>query len=206
MKIRIFVITALIAAALLSACTKVPESAADTDFSAEQISAGQGIQSLMDDAVISYHKDTGEPVSVSEHLAKHGLSVLKYAEIDLDGDSDPETVLWIAYETNEYYGFTVLHREEDTVYGYGFPYRGFYELKEDGTFCFSGGASDHGVGRISFSGDAYEVIPIAYCESDPETQEISFFIEGESVSKDKFDLFMGSHSNRPNAAWFEYQK
>ena len=81
------------------------------------------------------------------------VRVDKFTVVDLDGDGENEVVLWILYNVDSYYGFEVLHYQEGTVYGNTLSYRAFYDLKVDGTFRWSGGAANSGIGRLTFAED-----------------------------------------------------
>lgn len=74
-----------------------------------------------------------------------------YAVFDLDDDGTSEIILNMDVRKVKDYGTLILRYEEDTVVGYNLWARGFGDLKSDGTFVYSGGAFDHGVGKIDFS-------------------------------------------------------
>lgn len=58
----------------------------------------------------------------------------------------------------------VLFRETDRLYARGFELRSMSDLKADGTFHYSGGASNWGYARIiSLTSAAYEKETITYC-------------------------------------------
>lgn len=138
----------------------------------------------------------------SKWLETDNMSVIKYSFVDLDSDSNPEMVLWLAKETNEYLGFVILHEENETVYFYLLYYRQFYNLKNDGTFSSSGGVSNNGIRKISFSGLTYMVNDIAYCES--YDNNISYFVEGETVSKNEFDIYTFKQEEKADVVWNAY--
>lgn len=163
-------------------------------------------QSALDIYSMMYYTGTKQEMYISDYLANYELSVMKYSVIDLDGDSHSETVLWLAKGTYEYYGFLILHENGDSVYGYELTYRAFYELKEDGTFSFSAGASDHGIGKIEFTNDTYSIKKIAYCESDYLSQKVSYYIENEAVSQEEFEQYITEHDQKQNTEWHEVEK
>ncbi|MBP3377136.1 MAG: hypothetical protein J6L96_00155, partial [Clostridia bacterium] len=141
---------------------------------------------------------------LSEFLDGTVYSLKKYTILDLDGDGRVEMVLWIARYTNDYAGFLVLHREGDVVYAHELPYRGMTGLKSDGTFSFSSGAADSGIGKIEFSGDTFSVIKLAYSESEM-TKNIRYYIDDKPVSQESFDAYWDSHSLfKLDAEWIEY--
>ena len=160
--------------------------------------------SVIENSRMLYCTDAKQEMYLSDYLAKYALSVTKYSVIDLDGDRLSETVLWLERGTNAYYGFLILHESGDTVYAYELTYRAFYELKEDGTFSFSSGASDHGIGKISFANDAYAVQSVAYCESAYDSQTVSYYIGSDAVSKENFEAFVSRHDQKQSAEWQEF--
>ncbi|MBR5447400.1 MAG: hypothetical protein IKV40_03140, partial [Clostridia bacterium] len=141
---------------------------------------------------------------LSEFLDGTVYSLKKYTILDLDGDGRVEMVLWIVRYTNDYVGFLVLHREGDVVYAHELPYRGMTGLKSDGTFSFSSGAADSGIGKIEFSGDTFSVIKLAYSESEM-TKNTRYYIDDKPVSQESFDAYWDSHSLfKLDAEWIEY--
>ncbi|MDD6266248.1 MAG: hypothetical protein PUB34_08140 [Clostridia bacterium] len=141
------------------------------------------------------------------------MSIRKYSVIDLNGDSSPEMVLWLDHGASTDYGFLILHSDGATVYAYSLVYRAFYTLKTDGTFHFSGGASDNGIGMIDFTGDTYIINKIAYCETVYDEQEesqfsenksVQYFIENNNVSEDEYNIFMNEQDNKQDITWYEY--
>jgi len=145
----------------------------------------------------------GDYLEIGISVADVDFSVEKYALLDMDDDSDPEMVLWIRAGANEYYGFLVLHREEDTVAAYGFPYRGLNSLKEDGTFYYSGGVANDGIGRIAFTGTSCTVHSLAYRES-ADNQNVFYSVGGKSVSRKEYIAYENTQSGKPDAVWVNY--
>ncbi len=141
----------------------------------------------------------------SKWLETENMSVTKYSFVDLDSDSNPETVLWLAKEANEYFGFLILHEEDETVYLYLLYYRQFYNLKNDGTFSSSGGVANNGIRKISFSGLTYTENDIAYCESY-DNNNISYFVEGETVSQEEYNMYLIKQEEKSDAVWNVYQE
>lgn len=160
-------------------------------------------RSIIENSSPMYYTGTKQEMYIRDYLADYELSVTKYSVIDLDGDSLSETVLWLERGANAYYGFLILHESGDLVYAYELTYRAFYELKEDGTFSFSAGVSDHGIGKIAFANDTYEIKSVAYCESEYGSQKVSYYIGSNAVSKEDFEEFVGKHDQKKSAEWKE---
>jgi len=110
------------------------------------------------------------------------VEVTKFALIDLDHDGTPEVVLWLAIGENDSVGFEVLRYQDGVVYCYTFWYRMFYNLKADGTFWFSSGASDHGFGSITFEKDTCSIDEITYCETG-SYGNVTYFVNHQSATE-----------------------
>lgn len=146
---------------------------------------------------------TKQRAYLTDWLKTNEMSVSKYSVIDLNGDGVPELVLWLNRGTNEHVGFLVLYDKNNTVYAHLLYYREFSDLKEDGTFDFSSGVSNHGIGRIDFEGDTYTIRKLAYCES-ADNQNVSYFVENKPVTKQAFDAYENAQNSKPDAVWVEH--
>lgn len=131
----------------------------------------------------------------------------KLAIVDLEDDGTPEVILWLVVNDNDYYGFEVLRYQDGVVYGYTLSYRTFMDLKADGTFSFSSGASDYGFGRVKFTEKAYSVDKISYCESNYDSsnnQSISYFVDHKSATEEKFMSAINKQSEKIGAEWYDF--
>lgn len=135
------------------------------------------------------------------------VGIKQFAVIDLDGDDVSELVLWLAMEDghNDQAGFIVLRYQVEGVYGYTFPYRGFYDLKEDGTFYWSGGESSWGIRSISFTGNTCELNDLAHCQAK-DNEDVLYFINNESVTKEEFQSTTEEKEKTKDADWTLYDK
>lgn len=81
------------------------------------------------------------------------VSVYRYAQLDMDNDTIPEVVLWLRRGEDPYQlGSIILHYQKGGVYGYPMGYRSMnlLNLKRDGAYNWSGGASNNGWGKKDF--------------------------------------------------------
>lgn len=99
-------------------------------------------------------QDIGEAVTDDDSIT---VKATQFTIIDLDDDGESEIVLWIQINGISDYGFEILHYQKGVVYGYTLPYRTFMNLKTDGTFLFSGGLADSGIGKLKLSEDEYAI-------------------------------------------------
>lgn len=116
--------------------------------------------------------------------------VTKFTIIDLDGNGENELVLWIQSNGNSDYGFEILYYQDQEVYGFTLPARGFMDLKTDGTFDTAGGVEDsedyYGVGRLRLSERGYKIedasdsgsqvgkTDVGWYDLTPESVELAF--------------------------------
>lgn len=149
-------------------------------------------------------KDIKEAVMDEEDVA---MAAGEFAVVDLDGDGAQEIVLWLKINGISDYGFAVLRYHEGDVYGYTLPYRGFMELKEDGTFLFSGGAADSGIGQLNFSEKEYIVDELYYSSSEYDFENglltVQFFLKGAFCTEEKYEDGMKRQEEKPDAVWYE---
>lgn len=133
--------------------------------------------------------------------------ISKLTVIDLDGDDVPEVVLSLTVNADDYFGSEILRYHDGMVYGYTLWYRSFMDLKEDGTFSFSGGASDSGFGTIQFTEDGYTVNQICYSESSYDADNnmtVSYYIDGKSVTSDEFMAAVDEQNKKAGAEWYDF--
>ena len=110
--------------------------------------------------------------------------VTKFTIIDLDGNGENEIVLWIQANERSDYGFESLYFQDQEVYGFTLPYRGFMHLKTDGTFYSSGGMDNRKISKLQFSERGYTIEDV----SDGESQEEKADVEWYDLTSDNVEL------------------
>lgn len=134
------------------------------------------------------------------------VSATKFTMIDIDGDGEDEAVLWLQINNISDYGFEILHDQNGEIYGYTLQYRAFMNLKTDGTFLFSGGAADTGIGKMTFSETGYSVNTQAYSKSGYDTNNeliVQFFINDESCSEGEFYDVLDGQEQKADVEWYD---
>ncbi len=134
------------------------------------------------------------------------VSATKFAMIDLDGDWEDEVILWLQINGISDYGFEVLRCQDGEVYGYTLQYREFMNLRDDGTFMFSNGAADYGVGKITFTSTEYAINKLGYSQSEYDSNNeliIQYFANNESCSEDEFNEVINGQEQKPDAMWYD---
>lgn len=107
----------------------------------------------------------------------------QYALVDLDGDGTQEMLLDLPIGDVSFYGYLILRQEGATVYGYTMAQRQFSDVKTNGVFWVSGGASDVGICKISFDKGTYTVDKFTYSETTtyPEVRYVVNHAEATEV-------------------------
>ena len=147
-----------------------------------------------------YDPNSKAEIYLNDYAAEQGVSAAEYTVVDLNGDGEPEIVVGLTIG-NDAYGFLILHVDKGTAYAYELPYRALTNLKEDGTFSFSSGAADSGVGRLEFSDGGYSVEKLAYSESGDDIQDVSYHIDGADATEDEFYALIDEQNKKPDAKW-----
>ena len=142
------------------------------------------------------------------------------AIIDLDSDGIPEVVLKHqsipvtegrvveAHEAVQDIGCYILRYSDGEVYNYGRTNRAFSDLKIDGYFLSSGGASDHGWCKLYFDGNQEVVEKTDYVESyyEGETKHVSYYVDKKATTAGKFSNRMKYHVGKPDVTWYTYSE
>lgn len=134
------------------------------------------------------------------------VSATKFTVMDIDGDGEDEAVLWLQINNISDYGFEILHYQNGEIYGYTLQYRAFMNLKTDGTFLFSGGAADSGIGKMTFSETGYSVNTQVYSQSGYDTNNelnVQYFINDESCSEDEFNDILNGQEQKADVEWYD---
>ena len=156
--------------------------------------------SVLDNTKRMYDPDSKAEIYLNDYAAERDMSVSEYAVVDLDGDGQSEIVVGLArggYDD----GYVILHTDKGTAYAYELPYRALTDLKEDGTFSFSSGAADSGIGRLEFADGGYSVEKLAYSESGDDIDDVSYYIDGAEATEDEFYDLLAEQNKKPGAEW-----
>jgi hypothetical protein len=141
---------------------------------------------------------------LKEYFPSQQLKLTHFTIIDMDDDKIPEVVLELSVDDNPTC-YEILHYSNEQVYGYNFVYRGLEQLKTDGTFWASSGAADNECDKLKFNSSAYESITLAYSESkqDSNGMTISYYVNGQPVTKEAFDSFVQKQDAKDDVVWYE---
>lgn len=124
-----------------------------------------------------------------------------FAVLDLDGDGTSELILKAANGNDDAVACIVIRYQDGEVYSTTMYHRTFYGLKEDGTFWFSGSASNNGFGRLRLTPSGWETEILAQQYEEAETQH--YEVAGLPTDVDAFAAAGAVHAEVPDAVWFD---
>lgn len=122
-------------------------------------------------------------------------SVVQFSIVDMDGDMIPEVVL----ELENYYGYIILRYRDGQVYGNVVGIRSMNLLNAQGTFMFSSGADNGGIGKFYFIKDTM-VCNEAIRMENIDSYYIHDIISNREIWNNKNDLFDASQK----VEWYEF--
>lgn len=136
-------------------------------------------------------ENIGEIVSDEDVAAE----VTKFAIIDLDGNGEDELVLWIQWLGDRVFGYEILFYQDQEVYGFTLPDRGFVNPKTDGTFDYLGGIDHSGTGRLQFTEKGHKIVDVSDSESQVNKPDLGWYDltpeSVETVYQNRFRYDMG---------------
>jgi len=132
--------------------------------------------------------------------------VIYFALVDMDGDGVSEIIIKEVYDEIDVDSCraVVLHYANDKVFGYFFSAGDIYNVKNDGTFSYSGG---DGYGCVKIH--SFKTLPDPInapikpddflCFNSKDYSEFS--INNKPVSKEKLDAFTETQKQKGNVVW-----
>lgn len=173
----------------------------------------ESYKSVLENKENFFSTDNDKSVSLNDFLINNGIyeatfKLTHFAVLDLDGDKIPEVVLELTVGDNvEFY--EVLHNVNGKVNGYLRVLRGLGQLKEDGTYMYSSGASDWGFAKLKFEANGTITDDkLGYCEpnqnSDSTTE--SYFIQNKSTTEDLFKSFVDEQNRKKEVVWYDFSQ
>lgn len=141
---------------------------------------------------IKYVNEDNKETLFKEYMENYKESTenpkIKYTVFDFDNDSKNEMIVMIEAFNDGFY--LILNNEDGTVYGFEEVYRGLKDLKTDGTYLASGGASSNGILRDKF--EKNKRIQETLAEMDMG----KFQIDGKDVSEEEYNKYLDEFSKK----------
>ena len=127
-----------------------------------------------------------------------------FTAVDMDADGMAEVIVSLAISGVGTSDYLVLRWQEGVVYGYTFAEREFSDLKTDGTFWNTGGASDVGICRVAFDRDTRSIDRFTYSLYRPSDDGISYFVDKQEATEEEWNLALNQWKAIPYVEWYEF--
>lgn len=186
-KLRILMLCGLLASALLPIA-----QAAELDAFERVLSLNQTLIDL----------NTGDEVTLDNWRSAYTeepVYFTRLAWVDLDRDGETEAVLGFELGGIEP-GYLALDLWEGQVLGHEIVSRGLQSLKTDGSFSYSGGAMDNGLGWYDLRSGGTEVVPMSYMESTTDGNP-RYFVDGQPSNEAGYQAALWEQNAKPDAFW-----
>lgn len=170
--------------------------------------ASSKFESILSGDGLFFDPDLCEGVTIDGYCKSFGsgegmdVSITKYTLADLEEDGIPELILGITINESNDYGVLVL-RYDSGVTGYTFAHRQMGDIKMDGTFHYSGGASNNGTARIEFHDHSWDYVRIGGVEESGDNR-VSYFWNGTEISEEAYWQWVAQQETKENAQWIAY--
>ena len=155
--------------------------------------------------------ESGAAVTLEERLTPWEsvsyVGYLGFAIVDLEQDGVPEVVFQKQVNGVVYYGYDILRYHEGQVQIFERWYRGFRDIKCDGSFHYSGSAFQSGYGRLSFTEEGAQTDTIGLYEGFPDDNGIvqpQYLLGGRPVVEAAFSSFVQAQNQKEELIWTEY--
>ena len=131
------------------------------------------------------------------------FNITQYALSDLDHDGTPELILWENINGIDEYGFLVIRYDGAVgAVGYELSYRQLIDLKNDGTFGYSGGVASTGFATLVFNDKGWEY-DIFGCVEENDSG-VSFKWGDGLVSEEEYWNCAQMQSAKETVQWMRY--
>lgn len=123
------------------------------------------------------------------------ISIVRFAVVDMDGDTMPEIVLEIENSSS----YIILHYREGQIYGNFVNDKAMCFLKENGAFQTMGGVLDVGIEKLYFIGDTFVIN-----EGARRTSVDSFYLRDIITDEGTWNQINDSFQRIREVEWHEY--
>lgn len=160
----------------------VPQSPSSETIADIQESEENILMQVLQNQALFYSVSGDESVTLSEYCDNEStrlgfeVSVIRYAFVDMDGDGIQEAVIDFRFGENSQVMCMVLKWDSNSeiVYGTEFYYRQMNQIKEDGSFAYSGGGDNDGWAKLRWDHSSWLMEIIDKSEHKADVQWYSY--------------------------------
>lgn len=113
------------------------------------------LMQVLESKVPFYSESSGESITLAEYCDEEctrlgfEVTITRYTLVDMDGDGDQEAIVDFRFGENSQVMCMILKWDSsEIVYGMEFYYRQMSQIKEDGSFAYSGGGDNDGWAKL----------------------------------------------------------
>ena len=141
------------------------------------------------------------------------LAASSYTIVDMEQDGTFEAVLLLTLNAGTDYGRLVLRQDgSGTVYGYTLGSRELMDLKADGTYSYSYGASSNGFGQMIFSDTDisgtichdWATVPISCMDTVTDadgTTHTDYYWGSQPISQGVYEDTLAAQQSKEDVSW-----
>ena len=154
-----------------------------------------------------YSVDFGRDMTLGDFCSTFAegntLKPQRYALADLDRDGTEEVILELSIGEDNPMGSLILHQSGDRYVGYSRYHRQMSNIKEDGTFHWSGGAGNNGFARVTGFGPN-DIMEVNITWVDDTEGPASFYVNGEKAEESQYWAAVEEEEAKQEVKWLEY--
>lgn len=144
---------------------ELPDPASATSAETQSSDEGNSLLQILHNQVPFYSVSNQKSVTLEEYCASESermgftVSIFQYAFVDMDIDGIQEAVVDFCFGENKQVMCMVLKwdNSNEIVSGTEFYYRQMSQIKEDGSFAYSGEGEHDGWGRLKWENDSWVI-------------------------------------------------
>ena len=140
------------------------------------------LMQVLENKVPFYSESSDKSYTLAEYCSKESarlefeVTIIRYAFVDMDGDGIQEAVVDFQFGENSQVMCMVLKWDSDSgiVYGTKFYYRQMFQIKEDGSFAYSGGGDNDGWAKLRWENNDWVKEKVEDSEHKSDVQWYSY--------------------------------
>lgn len=126
------------------------------------------LMQVLENKVPFYSERSNKSYTLAEYCSKESarlefeVTIIRYAFVDMDGDGIQEAVVDFQFGENSQVMCMVLKWDSisENVFGMAFNYRQMFQIKEDGSFAYSGGGAHDGWAKLRWENNSWVTLKV----------------------------------------------
>ena len=140
------------------------------------------LMQVLDNKVPFYSERSDKSYTLAEYCSKESarlefeVTIIRYAFVDMDGDGIQEAVVDFQFGENSQVMCMVLKWDSisENVFGMAFNYRQMFQIKEDGSFAYSGGGAHDGWAKLRWENNSWVTLKVEDGDQKADVQWYSY--------------------------------